>query len=83
MKESRVQNELAQGQAISIIGLVDALVEEAHNLRASDVHIDPDGKTVRVRMRIDGVLQDAHVFPKEIESEVITRIKVLAGLRTD
>lgn len=83
MKESKVQNELAQGQAISIIGLVDALVEEAHNLRASDVHIDPDGKTIRVRMRIDGVLQDAHVLPKEIESEVITRIKVLAGLRTD
>lgn len=83
MKESKVKKELAQGSGISIIALVDALVEEANNLRASDVHIDPDGKAVRVRMRIDGVLQDAHVFPKEIESEVITRIKVLARLRTD
>ncbi len=82
MKTSMVKKELSQ-PIISIIALVDALVEEAHSLRASDVHIDPKEREVRVRMRIDGVLQDAYALPKEIQQEVVTRIKVLSGLRTD
>lgn len=83
IKESKVKKELRDGANISIIALVDALIEEAQMLRASDIHIDPLDKEVRVRLRIDGVLQDAHSLPKDIHSEVITRIKVLAGLRTD
>src|SRR6185436_4503270 len=38
---------------------------------------------VRVRLRVDGVLQEAHTFPKSIHGEVVSRIKVLANLRTD
>lgn len=68
---------------VSIIDLVNNLIAEAHRLRASDIHIDPHADTVKVRMRIDGVLQDISPFSKHIQSEVITRIKVLAGLRTD
>ncbi len=83
MKESKVKKELAQTGNIAIIALVDALIEEAHGLRASDIHIDPREKDVQIRMRIDGVLQDAYTFPKEIQSEVVARIKVIAGLRTD
>lgn len=83
MKESKVKKELAETGNISIIALVDALIAEAHGLRASDIHIDPREKDVQIRMRIDGVLQDAYVFPKEIQSEIVARIKVIAGLRTD
>lgn len=83
MKDTKVKKELERGTAISIVALVDALIEEAQNLRASDVHIDQSGKDVKVRIRIDGVLQDAYTIPKDIQSEVITRIKVIAGLRTD
>lgn len=82
-QETKVKQELSRGAGPSIISLVDALIEEAHALRASDIHIDPTGEGVAVRMRIDGVLQDAYAFPKSIHSEVITRIKILAGLRTD
>ena len=82
MKESRIRKELVES-AVSIIALVDALVEEGHDLQASDIHIDPCEKDVKIRMRIDGVLQDIDVLPKEIQSEVVTRIKVVAGLRTD
>ena len=78
-----VKETLAGGISISIIALVDALIVEAHNKRASDIHIDPTHEMVRVRLRIDGVLQDAHSFSKNIHSEVISRIKVLASLRTD
>ncbi len=79
-----VQEELAkQPDAIDIIKLVDSLVEAAFRSRASDIHTDPSEKQMAVRLRIDGVLHDYFVFPKEIQSEVISRIKVLSGLRTD
>ena len=83
MTENKVKNELSRGSALSIITLVDGLVEEAHEMRASDIHIDPREKDVLIRMRIDGVLQDVHILPKDIQPEVVSRIKVLAGLRTD
>ncbi len=81
--ESKVKKELELGAGVSIISLVDGIIEEAQILRASDIHIDPCEKDVKARFRIDGVLQDAYSIPKEIHSEIITRIKVLAGLRTD
>ena len=83
MSENKVETELQLGAKLSIINLVNYLVEDAQNLRASDVHIDPQQENVRVRLRIDGVLQDAYVFPSSIHSEIITRIKILAGMRTD
>jgi type II secretory ATPase GspE/PulE/Tfp pilus assembly ATPase PilB-like protein len=66
-----------------IIELVQTCIEEAHSLRASDVHFEPTEGEVRIRLRIDGVLQDKCSFPKMILPEVISRIKVLSGLRTD
>ncbi len=82
-KIDSVELELKKGEEISIISLIDNLIERAHASRASDIHIDPLVKKVRVRFRVDGVLQDAYTFPKEISNEVISRIKVLARLRTD
>ncbi len=68
---------------LSIIDLVDALIERAHSRRASDIHIDPAKDGVRVRMRVDGVLQEAYRLPKEIQGEIVSRIKVVSGMRTD
>lgn len=81
--QDEVQEELSRGTDISIIALIDRLVEKAHRSRVSDIHIDPLVKNVRVRFRVDGVLQEAYTFPKEISNEVISRIKVLSRLRTD
>lgn len=78
----RVQEALLR-PAISIIELVEAIVEEASARNASDIHIDPARAGVRVRLRIDGVLHEAHELPKHIHNEVVSRIKVLAGMRTD
>src|SRR3989338_626249 len=78
-----VKKELGHGVNISIINLVDQLIEKAHELRASDIHIDPLEVRVRIRFRIDGVLHDIYSFPKEINHEVISRIKILTKLRTD
>ncbi len=68
---------------ISIIKLVHSLITHAYETRASDIHIDPADDKVEIRLRIDGVLHSAFTLPKEIQSEVITRLKVLSGLRTD
>lgn len=78
-----VEKELSRGDDLSIISLVSALIEHAHLSRVSDVHIDPSKDKVRIRIRVDGVLQESFFFLKAIHSEVISRIKVLAGLRTD
>ena len=78
-----IEAELAKGGELSIIELIQELIERAQHARASDIHLDPEADGVKVRMRIDGVLQDAHVFPLRIHQEVISRIKILSGLRTD
>ncbi|MEK9185058.1 MAG: ATPase, T2SS/T4P/T4SS family, partial [Patescibacteria group bacterium] len=80
---TKVEAELAKGRNISIIDLVQNLIEHAHEINASDVHIDPVEEEVVVRLRIDGVLISSFIFPKTIHSEIISRIKVLAGLRSD
>jgi type II secretory ATPase GspE/PulE/Tfp pilus assembly ATPase PilB-like protein len=78
-----VNNELARGRDVSIINLVEALLGEAHERGASDIHLKPNEQGLSVRLRIDGVLQVVHTLPKEIHEEVIARIKVLSWLRTD
>lgn len=83
MPQQTVEQELAKGANLSIISLVDCLIEKAQRSGASDIHIVPSSAGVRVRLRIDGVLQESYIFPKEIHSEVVSRIKVIAGLRTD
>jgi type II secretory ATPase GspE/PulE/Tfp pilus assembly ATPase PilB-like protein len=78
-----IKKELSAGANVSIINLIDHIIKYATKLRASDIHIDPLDKNVGVRFRIDGVLEDVQALPKEIHPEVISRIKVLSGLRTD
>ncbi len=78
-----VTSELRRGKQMSIVSLVNALVECAHSRRASDIHIDPTAESVRIRLRIDGVLQESFTFPKHIHQEIISRIKVISKLRTD
>ena len=78
-----IERELAAGVNLSIINLIDHFLRYASGIHASDIHIDPQDKVVRIRFRIDGVLEDIHPLPKEIHGEIISRIKVLSGLRTD
>ncbi len=82
MQERNVA-EILSHPAISIIGLVDAIIEQASIRSASDIHIDPNRNELRMRLRIDGVLHEAYTLPKNIHSEIISRIKVLASMRTD
>ncbi|MDB5188196.1 MAG: pilB [Candidatus Kaiserbacteria bacterium] len=67
----------------SAIKIIDALISHGYFAKVSDVHIDPRDGIVMVRMRIDGILQDVYTIPIGLHSEVISRIKVMAGLRID
>lgn len=82
-KEDKLQLELKSNQEVSIINLVDCLIEKAHSSRVSDIHIDPRAHDIMVRFRIDGILQKVFTFPKNLHSEIVSRVKVLARLRTD
>ena len=78
-----IAKELSAGASISIINLIDHFIRYASQVNASDIHIDPLVNKIRVRFRIDGVLEDAHPLPSNIHGEIISRIKILSGLRTD
>jgi len=78
-----VTDELAKGSQLSIIRLVEAIVVHAQALRASDIHFDPHALVLVVRLRIDGVLETAHTIPSVFHHEIIARLKILCGLRTD
>jgi type IV pilus assembly protein PilB len=67
----------------SIVSLVDNILRYAYNNHASDIHIDPLGDDAIIRFRIDGILHDAERLPKELMNFVVTRIKIMAKIRTD
>lgn len=62
-----------------IIKLVTNSLMEAFKNRASDIHIEPMSKDVRVRYRIDGVLHDVEHHPKRLHAAIISRIKIMTG----
>jgi len=63
-----------------IVKLVNLLVTQAVNERASDIHIEPHEHDVRIRYRIDGVLHEVMRSPKSIQSGVISRLKIMADI---
>ena len=65
---------------ISIIKLVDALLGEALEARASDIHLEPSGEQTRVRFRIDGVLHEVKLLPIGLHEALCSRIKIQAKL---
>ncbi|KKQ32342.1 MAG: Type II secretion system protein E, partial [Candidatus Nomurabacteria bacterium GW2011_GWA1_37_20] len=68
---------------LPVVRIVDTLLRHAILQRGSDIHIEPMEKEVLVRYRIDGILRDAMVLPRQISSALIARIKILANLRLD
>ena len=62
---------------------LESILEYAVSMRASDIHYDPRCDDSVVRLRIDGQIEHAGTIPKRIHEEVIARMKILAGVRTD
>lgn len=67
-------------QGTPIIRTVDLLLGQAVRGRASDIHFEPQREGLRVRYRIDGVLQEFMTLPMNIHPNLISRLKILAGM---
>jgi type II secretion system protein E len=76
-------SELAkQAQDASVVKLVNTILIEAANERASDIHIEHEEQTLRIRYRIDGLLQEQRLPPEinRFQSAIVSRLKIMARL---
>ncbi len=65
---------------IPVVTTVNNIILTAVNSKASDIHFDPSDDGIVVRLRIDGLLKNYYFLPKTIKQNVITRIKIMAGM---
>src|SRR3954468_846075 len=63
-----------------VIRLIQNIFQDAVNMRASDVHIEPGEGLLRVRLRVDGVLQEQSIEGRGVASALVTRLKLMSGL---
>lgn len=68
------------GREVPMIRLVDQLIAVAVKKGATDIHVEPEEKIVRVRMRQDGVLRQEALMPKPLQAALIARIKIMSHL---
>ncbi|MFA6424280.1 MAG: ATPase, T2SS/T4P/T4SS family [Candidatus Magasanikbacteria bacterium] len=70
-------------EELPIINIVNSILEHAVYESASDIHIEPEEKELAVRYRIDGILKGVMTLPKNVQSGIIARIKILSNLKLD
>jgi type IV pilus assembly protein PilB len=63
-----------------VVRLIDLMINRAVTLGATDLHIEPEERVVRMRYRVDGVLIPGDSIPRELHPAIVSRIKVIAGL---
>ncbi|HEX9275518.1 MAG TPA: GspE/PulE family protein, partial [Casimicrobiaceae bacterium] len=63
-----------------VVKYVNLLIKEAHDARASDIHLESTTQGLRARFRVDGVLADAPAPPQQAQSAIVSRVKLLAEL---
>jgi type IV pilus assembly protein PilB len=80
-KNPKAMQNLVQDAPIT--RALNAILDYAAQARASDIHIEPREKELKIRYRIDGILVETMTLPKSIEPALISRIKILSNLRID
>ncbi|MFH1780876.1 MAG: GspE/PulE family protein [Candidatus Nealsonbacteria bacterium] len=78
---SEIKKSIEKAQNAKITDLLEILFGGAVDLDASDIHIEPEKEQAKIRLRIDGVLQDIAQIPKEIYQNILSRIKLLAKIK--
>ncbi|MBR2427030.1 MAG: Flp pilus assembly complex ATPase component TadA [Lentisphaeria bacterium] len=78
--EAAKESASADKEDSMIIRLVYMLIVEAHKRKTSDIHLEPMEKRFRVRYRIDGVLREMDSPPKYLQSNIISRIKIMSRM---
>lgn len=70
-------------QDAPITRALNTILDYAAQQHASDIHVEPREKELKIRFRVDGILQDTMTLPKEVEPALISRIKILSNLKID
>ncbi len=60
-----------------VVRLVDGIISDAVNARASDIHVEPDADGVSVRLRVDGLLRESRRLPRLLGRQVVSRLKIM------
>ena len=63
-----------------VVNAVNTIIITAVNAGASDIHFDPTDNGIRIRFRVDGILSTFTFLPNDIKQNIITRIKIMAGM---
>jgi len=79
-EEIELTSAIRESEKPPIIKLVDLMLSEALNKRASDIHIEPEEHILRVRYRIDGILHEAWQIPKVNQNAILARLKIISNL---
>lgn len=85
-----IQDEIAREENIlelknksemgPIVKLVNSIIFQSVSARASDIHIEPQERIIQVRQRVDGILNETLQIPKWVQSALVSRIKLMAGM---
>lgn len=75
-----LDNDAVKTEDAPAVNIVNLLISEAVKQQASDIHIEPQGKSLRVRFRIDGMLREVFTFPQYTHAAIISRIKIMSEM---
>lgn len=85
-EEPTAQSEFDKAEVIKeapVANIVTQLLEYAAKTKASDIHVEPEEDQTRVRYRIDGILHEKIILPKKVHEAVVSRVKIMSGLKID
>jgi len=83
IQKHAIKAQGSNAESVPVVKLVDDIFSYAYTNHASDIHIEPEDKEIKIRFRIDGLLYDILTLSKGILDLIVARIKILAKLRTD
>ncbi|MEO0225019.1 MAG: ATPase, T2SS/T4P/T4SS family [candidate division WOR-3 bacterium] len=69
-----------QAESAPVVKAVNFIIEQALNLKASDILIEPQEKQIRIRYRIDGIFRDQKPLPKKLMASIVARIKIMGKM---
>ena len=79
VEDEDISQLATSGKSAPVTKLVNYLITDAVRLGASDIHIEPYDKTIRVRFRVDGVLQEMMSPPLRLKNAIVSRVKIMAS----
>ncbi len=78
--EAHVKTLAKVAEEAPVVKLVNLIIMQAIKDKASDIHVEPEESALRVRFRIDGILHEVSTLPKNLQSVIASRIKILGGM---